>query len=80
MHLWKSYIRSNQLDVQETNFSFAQLNRIRNYFLEGLRTDCIPSLDLWDLIVTVLHGNTNQRTSTGKLVYISNAKENSWKD
>ena len=27
----------------------------------GLRLDGMPTLDLWDLIVTVLHGNTNQR-------------------
>ena len=26
----------------------------------GLRMDGIPALDLWDLIVSVLHGNTNQ--------------------
>ena len=26
----------------------------------GLRFDGIPALDLWDLIVEVLHGNTNQ--------------------
>ena len=26
----------------------------------GLRLDGIPALDLWDLIVSVLHGNTNQ--------------------
>ena len=26
----------------------------------GLRMDGIPALDLWDLIVTVIHGNTNQ--------------------
>ena len=26
----------------------------------GSRMDGIPALDLWDLIVTVLHGNTNQ--------------------
>ena len=26
----------------------------------GLRMDGIPALDLWDLIVTVLHGNTTQ--------------------
>ena len=26
----------------------------------GLRLDGIPELDLWDLIVTVLHGNTHQ--------------------
>ena len=27
----------------------------------GLRLDGIPALDLWDLIVAVLHGNTYQR-------------------
>ena len=27
----------------------------------GLRLDGIPALDSWDLIVAVLHGNTNQR-------------------
>ena len=27
---------------------------------EGLRLDGIPALDLWDLIVAVLHGNTYQ--------------------
>ena len=26
----------------------------------GLRMDGMPALDLWDLIVTVLHGNTHQ--------------------
>ena len=26
----------------------------------GLRLDGIPALDLWDVIVSVLHGNTNQ--------------------
>ena len=26
----------------------------------GLRLDGVPALDLWDLIVTVLHGNTYQ--------------------
>ena len=59
MHFWKSYICSNNLDVQETNFSFAQF-RIRNHFF-GCRIglDGFPALDLWDLIVSVL-GNTAQ--------------------
>ena len=58
---WKSYICSNKLDVQETNFSFTQFNRIRNHLFgcTGLRLDGIPALDLWDLIVLVL-GNTTQ--------------------
>ena len=29
-------------------------------FDAGLSLDGIPALDLWDLIVEVLHGNTNQ--------------------
>ena len=29
--VWRSYIWSNKLDVQETNFSFTQFNRIRNH-------------------------------------------------
>ena len=33
VHFRKSYICSNKLDVQETNFSFTQFNRIRNHFL-----------------------------------------------
>ena len=61
MHFWKSYICSNKLDVQETNLSFAQFNRIRNHLFgyAGLRMDGVPAVDLWDLIVAVL-GNTNQ--------------------
>ena len=60
MRFWKSYICSDMLDVQETNFSFAQFNRIRHLFFDaGLRLDGISALDLWDLIVVVL-GNTNQ--------------------
>ena len=31
MRFWKSYICSNKLDVQETNISFSQLNRIRDH-------------------------------------------------
>ena len=31
MYFWKSYICSNKLDVQETNNSFSQFNRIWNY-------------------------------------------------
>ena len=34
-----------------------------------LRLDGIPALDLWDLIVAVLHGNTNQNLyRAGRLV------------
>ena len=61
VHFGKSYICSNKLDVQETNFSFTQFNRIRNHFF-GCRIEVgwYTALDLWDLIVAVLHGNTYQ--------------------
>ena len=61
VRFWKSYICSNKLDVQETNFSFTQFNRIRNH-LFGCRIEVewYSRSCLWDLIVAVLHGNTNQ--------------------
>ena len=68
--------------VQETNFSFAQINRIRNHFLgcrfkDGLYTRA------W-LVGSDRYCSSrkyeSEQTSTGRLVYISNAKENSWKD
>ena len=59
----KPYVCSNQMDVQETNFSFAQFNRIR-----GLRLDGIPALDLWDLIVAVLGNTTQNHDRTGRPV------------
>ena len=31
MRFWKPYVCSNKLDVSETNFSFAQFNRMRNH-------------------------------------------------
>ena len=34
--------------------------------------DGIPTLDLWDLIVTVLHGNTNQNDHDGKIDDLNN--------
>ena len=49
----------------------------------GLRLDGIPALDLWDLIVAVLHGNTYQNIQERGdpcTSQTSNAKENSWKD
>ena len=32
VHIWKSYISSNKLDLQETNICFTQLNRSWDYF------------------------------------------------
>ena len=46
--------------MQETNFSFAQFNRIRNHFLgRRIEVEWYTAIDLWDLIVADL-GNTSQ--------------------
>ena len=78
----KPHVRANQLDVQETNFSFAQLNRIRNRIL-GCRFKDGRDTRAW-LVGADRYCSSRKHeselTSTGKLVYISNAKENSWKD
>ena len=51
------YTRFQSVYVQETNFSFAQFNRIRSHFF-GCRSK-VGWYPLRDLIVAVL-GNTNQ--------------------
>ena len=58
MHFWKSNVCSNQFDVQETNFSSTESEIIS--LDAGLKLDGIPALDLWYLIVEVLHGNPCQ--------------------
>ena len=58
VHFGKSHVRSNQLDV-ETIFSSTVL--VLSYLDVGWRMDGTPGLDLWDLIVTVLHRRTHQK-------------------
>ena len=41
-------------------FRTVQQNQKSFPWTQGLRLDGKPALDLWDLIVTVLHGNTYQ--------------------
>ena len=45
---------------KQTSFSHSSTESEIISLDAGLRMDGIPALDLWDLIVTVLHGNTNQ--------------------
>ena len=64
MRFWKSYICSNKLDVQETNYCFSQFNRIWNHLSgHGIKTGWLFALESWDLIVSVL-GNVS-RVSDG---------------
>ena len=44
VHIWKSYVCSSKLDVCDA----------------GPRMDGVPALDLWDLVIEVLHSSSNQ--------------------
>ena len=69
MHFWKSYICTNQLDVQETNLSLHSPTESEVSSSDaGLRMDGIPALDLWDLIIEVLHSYSIQSTARGSLL------------
>ena len=60
---------SNKLDVLETNFSFAQFNRIRNHlFGRWIEIGLDTSLDVWDLIVLVLGNIIQTHDRTGQPV------------
>ena len=45
---------------KQTSVSHSSTESEINSLDPGLRMDGIPALDLWDLILAVLHGNTNQ--------------------
>ena len=45
---------------KQTSVSHSSTESEIIYLDAGLRMDGIPALDLWDLIVAVLHGNTCQ--------------------
>ena len=69
MRFWKSYICSNKLDVQETNFSFAQFNRIRNHLFGRWNEVGRDSRSRFmDLIVLVLGNTTQNHDRTGQPV------------
>ena len=61
MHIRKSYICSNKLDVQETNccFSHSSTESEITSLDTRLRFDGLLALELWDLIVIVL-GNVSR--------------------
>ena len=61
MHFRKPYVCSNQLmSKKQTTVSHSSTESEFISLDAGLRMDGIPALDLWDLIVAVLHGNTYQ--------------------
>ena len=63
MYLRKSNTCSYKLDVQETKLQFHTVLVNLKLFLwdAGLCVDGIPALDLWDLVLGILHSSrTNQ--------------------
>ena len=64
---WKSYIWSNKLDVQETNFNTHSSTESEIISLDtGLRLDGLPALELLDLIVSVLGNVSRVSDRSGK--------------
>ena len=62
VHFRKPHVRSNQLWMckKQTSVSHSSTESEIISLDAGMRMGGIPALDLWDLIVAVLHGNTNQ--------------------
>ena len=54
---------SHKLDVQEANVSVSQ-NRIFFSLDAGLRLDGLPAVDLWDVVIEVLHSSKNTESPT----------------
>ena len=60
VHFRKPHVRSNQLDKKQTSVSRSSTESEIISLDAGLRLDGTLELDVWDLIVTVLHGITYQ--------------------
>ena len=61
MRFGQSYICFNQLMCEkQTSVSHSSTESAIISLDAGLRLDGVPALDLWGLIVAVLHGNTYQ--------------------
>ena len=60
MYLWKSNICHPQLKVQETNVSILSSAESEIISLDaGLRMDGLLALDIWDVVIEVLHLTSN---------------------
>ena len=81
MHIWKSYLCSNKLDVQETDVSFSQLSTESEIISldTGLRLDGLPALELWDLMVSVLGSMTQISDRTGRPVVTDRSQQSQGK-
>ena len=69
MRFWKSYICSNQLDVQGNKLPFRTVQQNLKLSLDtGLRLAGLPALELWDLIVSVFGSVSQISDRTGQPV------------
>ena len=55
MHFRKSHLCTNQLDVQEANFTHSSTEAEIISLDAGLRMDGIPALTFWDLVIEIFH-------------------------
>ena len=60
MHFRRPFVPIKWMCKKQTSVSHSSTESEIISLDAGLRMDGIPALDLWDLIVTVLHGNTHQ--------------------
>ena len=79
MFLWKSKNWSHKLDVQKANVCVSQFYRFRIFLLDAvLRLDGLPALDVWDVVIEVLHSSNNIQSSTqgasGNSLHMLNSK------
>ena len=62
MHIWKSHVCSNKpVCKKQTCVSHSSTDSEIISLDTGLRMDGIPVLDPWDLVIVVMHSNSNQR-------------------
>ena len=64
VYLQESNIRSHMLDVQEANFHSSTESDVVSLHA-ARRMDGLPALDLWDLVVEVLHSSLHQPRTRG---------------
>ena len=55
-----TFVPTSWMCKKQTSVSHSSTESEISPFDAGLRLDGIPALDLWDLIVAVLHGNSYQ--------------------
>ena len=76
VHLQESNIRSHRLDVQEANFHSSTESEAVSLHA-ARRMDGLPALNLWDLVVEVLHSSLHQPRTRGNLLLDKHCEKHS---